>query len=170
MKKPKLLRRLFEASVWGPTGVSPEDWRFRGLFRWVLPLIDIAFIWFGLAGWYAGLNTVESATTQTWQEYWSLGIAFTAIIALVGVAFPRLWYIEAIGKAPMIGLVFVYLVLFLARTPTEPLLWATAGLYFTFSLLPLWRLGDLGYVWWTRRVAKAKAHITETGGIDTHEH
>ena len=160
-----MFTRIFNASVWGPSGVPKEDWRFRGLFSWVLPLFDLAFIWFGLAGFLSGIATVEAATTQTWQEYWSLGIAVAATIALIGVSFPRLWWVEALGKAPLVGLVVVYLYLFLKRSTTDPLLWATAGLYFTFVLLPVWRLGDLGFVWWKRRVAKARARLEQTGEI-----
>lgn len=161
-----MFKKLWEQTVWAPGGVPQEDYRFRGLFRWVLPLLDLAFIYFGVAGWWAGIATVAQATTHTWQEYWSAGIAVAAFVALVGVAFPRLWWVEVAGKAPMVGLVFVYLVLFLSRSTTDPLLWATAGLYFTFALLPIWRLGDLGYVWWKRRVEAEKARIAETGGIE----
>lgn len=161
----RIVHRLYRASVWGPDGVSPEDFRFRGLFRWVLPLLDLAFIWFGVAGWYAGISTVEAATSHTWQEYWSAGIAVAATVALIGVSFPRLWFVEVLGKAPLVGLVMVYLVLFLTRSTTNSLLWATAGLYFTFALLPTWRLGDLGYVWWNKRVEREKARITETGEV-----
>lgn len=161
----RLYRYLKSISVWGLDGVPEEDRRIRGLLRWVLPILDIAFIWFGLAGWWAGLATVEHATSVGWQQYWSMGIAITSFVALVGVSFPRLWYIEIMGKAPLVGLVFVYLILFISKSTTDPLLWATAGLYCTFALLPIWRLSDLGYIWWRRRVEKEKARITETGEL-----
>jgi hypothetical protein len=153
-----VLRRLFEASAWGRNGVPPEDWRYRGLTRWVLPLTDVFFLWFGAAGVLAGVGSVEAAASQTWQEYWSLGIAIAALVALIGVIFPKLWLVELLGKIPLIGLVSVYVAIFLIRGTTgEPDVLPTAGLICILILLPIWRIGDLGFVAWRRKRDK-EAH------------
>lgn len=144
--------------MWGRNGVSPEDWRYRGLYRWVLPLTDIFFFWFGYVGWYNGLSTVEAAASQTWQEYWSLGIAIASVVAFVGVLFPKLWLVELLGKIPLVGLVSVYVVLFVTLGLSEnPNMLATAGLICIMILLPVWRIGDLGFVAWKRKDTK-EAH------------
>lgn len=154
-----MFRRLWNASVWGPNGVAPEDWRYRGVYRWVLPLTDTFFFWFGIVGWFNGVNSVQAAASPEWQTYWSLGIAIAAVIAFFGVVFPRLWWVELIGKLPLIGLVAVYVVIFIAQGLTKtPNMLATAGLITILVLLPIWRAGDLGFVAWKRKDAKEEAH------------
>lgn len=153
-----LIHRIFRNSVWGRNGVPPEDWRYRGLYRWVLPLTDIFFFWFGAVGYWNGINTVEAAASQTWQEYWSLGIAISSTIAFIGVLFPKLWLVELLGKIPLVGLVSVYIVIFFSQGLTDtPNMLATAGLISILILLPVWRIGDLGFVAWKRKETK-EAH------------
>lgn len=145
--------------MWGRNGVAPEDWRYRGIYRWVLPLTDTFFFWFGAVGWWNGIGSVEAAASQTWQENWSLAIAIASMIAFVGVIFPKLWWVELIGKLPLIGLVSVYIFLFAARGfTTDPNMLATAGLISILILLPIWRAGDLSFVAWRWRHDKEEAH------------
>lgn len=163
------VRPFFKHTIWGPDGVPERDRRMSGILRWVLPLIDISYIWFGVAGYINGLATLEAATTQTWQEYWSAGLALAALTALVGLVIPKLWPAEVIGKSFLIGFIVIYLILFLNRSTTDPPLVATAGLYLSFVWLPIWRLGDLGFVWWKWRVERAKKRLLrqiETGEIE----
>lgn len=143
-----ILQRLWRESVWSPNGVSKEDWRFRGVFRWVLPLTDVFFIWFGVAGWWQGIDSVQEAASPSWQVYWSSFLALTAALALLGVSFPRLWYIELIAKGPLVSLVSVYIFVLLERGITMPQVQATAGLVVILILMPIWRIWDLsGNLW-----------------------
>lgn len=158
------LRWLLDHSVWGRNGVPAEDWRYRGLYRWVLPLTDIFFFWFGVVGFWNGINTVEAAASQTWQEYWSLGIAIASAIAFIGVLFPKLWLVELIGKIPLVGLVSVYIAIFFMQGLTKtPNMLATAGLISILILLPIWRIGDMGFVTWKRKETKEahREYLTE---------
>ena len=143
-----MLRRIARASVWARDGVRAEDWRFRGLFRFVLPATDVFFLWFGFVGWQNGIVSVQQEASPTWQTWWSAGIAVAALIALVGVAFPRLWWVELVGKIPLISLVSVYIFILFAR---GPLVAATGGLVCILILLPIWRVGDLGFTAWLRK-------------------
>ncbi len=146
------LRRIAAASVWAPDGVSAHDWRFRGIFTWVLPLTDVFFMMFGLVGWWQGVGTVSETASPGWQEWWSLGIAGAATVALLGVSFPRLWWLELAGKIPLIGLVSVYIVVLFARGTVNPQVTATAGLIMILVLLPVWRVADLsGAVPWLKK-------------------
>lgn len=151
---------VLKASVWARDGVSAADWRFRGLFRWVLPLTDVFFLWFGLAGLYNGIATVRRAASPEWQEWWSAGIALVALVAFIGVSFPRLWWLELAAKGPLIGLVSVYSVIFLVNGVENPLVQATAGLICILIFLPIWRVldisgRDLRQWFFSRRARKA---------------
>lgn len=150
-----LLWRFWKLTVWGPGGVRAEDWRFRGIFRFVLPATDLIFMYFGIVGWWNGVGSVEDAAGSTWQAWWSLAIALSALGAFVGVGFPKLWLLELCAKLFLIGLVSAYVLLFLARGLSDPLITATAGLIVILILLPVWRVGDLGFVAWTRGVSFA---------------
>ena len=147
----RTMRRVFRATVWHRDGVRPEDRRFRGIFRYVLPLTDILFLFFGIVGWHNGIRSVEQAAGEEWQTWWSLGIALAAFIALVGVSFPRLWLVELAGKIPLIALVTVYEWVLLARGLDDPRVMATAGLIVILILLPVWRVADLGFTSWARK-------------------
>jgi hypothetical protein len=145
------LRALFGASVWSRDGVRAEDRRFRGIFRYVLPLTDILFLFFGVVGWHNGIRSVEQVAGNEWQTWWSLGLAAAAFVALVGVAFPRLWLVELAGKIPLIVLVTVYVWVMLGRGLDDPKVLATAGLVVILILLPVWRVADLGFTSWAKK-------------------
>lgn len=142
--------RILNATVWSRNGVTADDWRFRGIFRFVLPVTDLLFLWFGVVGWVNGINSVRDAAGDVWQTWWSAGIAVSALIAFVGVAFPRLWGIEMGAKIMLVALVSGYVALYLARGLADPNITALAGLMVILILLPVWRLADLGRVAWQR--------------------
>lgn len=148
-----MLKRIASATVWAPNGVRAEDWRFRGIYRFVLPVTDILFFWFGAAGWYNGVASVQDAAGIRWQEWWSLSLALAAAVAFVGIAFPRLWLVEVMGKIPLIALVFVYIVITFARGLSDPNIIATSGIIAILILLPIWRVGDLGFAAWLRKTS-----------------
>lgn len=149
-----LLKRIARASVWAKDGIKPEHWRFRGIFRVVLPLTNVLFFWFGFVGVTRSVGSVAEAAGSSWQTFWSLGIAVAAVACLLGVSFPRLWAVEALAKAVLVGHVSVYVALYLTRGIHEPSVTATAGLMVILILLPIWRLGDLGLEWSERKARK----------------
>jgi hypothetical protein len=144
-----MLKRIARASIWAPNGVSAKDWRFRGIFRFVLPVTDLLFLWFGIVGCLNGVRSLQEAVGAEWQAGWSVLVAISAFVALVGVSFPKLWVIEMVGKCVLIGLVSAY-VLVAVGNILEPHASATAGLVVILILLPIWRVGDLGFVAWQR--------------------
>jgi len=143
------MKRIFAASVWAPSGISAPDWRFRGIFRFVLPVTDLLFLWFGIVGCLNGVRSLQEAVGTEWQVGWSAGVALASFGALVGVSFPKLWGLELAAKCVLIGLVSAY-VLVAVGNILEPHASATAGLVVILILLPIWRVGDLGFVAWQR--------------------
>lgn len=138
-----ILKRIYKASVWSRSGVSATNWRFRNQFRITFPYVDLMFIWFGCVGWMNGIQSVEDAAGNNWQTTWSAAIAVCGVLALVGVAFPRLWAVELLGKIPLVGLVCGYLALQMTLGADNPRLQATAGLFTTLVAFPIWRVGDI---------------------------
>lgn len=149
-----LLRRIAKATVWAPGGIRPEDYRYRGIYRFVLPATDLLFLYFGIVGWHNGIRSVEQAAGEHWQTWWSLGIAASALVAFIGVTFPRLWVVEVCGKIPLVSLVGMYVALFLSRGVNDTKVTATAGLIMILILLPLWRISDLGFEAWQAKRAR----------------
>lgn len=145
-----LFARLAAATIWSRNGVSAADWRFRGLFRFVLPLTDLFFLYFGVVGFIGGVSSVQHAAGHTWAACWSIGIAASALGAMIGVAFPKLWAVELGAKIVLIGLVSAYVALFAAKIITDFHTSASTGLVLILILLPVWRVGDLGVVAWKR--------------------
>jgi hypothetical protein len=160
----QLLNRIREVTVYADDYLPHE--RARGLYRYGLPIIDILFLYFGVVGFTNGVGSVQEATSNTWQAYWSLGIAFTAGMCWVGVTFPRLWALELAFKCVLIGLVAGYVALFLFRGAHDPLVTATAGLIIILIVLPIWRVGDLSgndlYVWRAKRAAVREQRQADT--------
>lgn len=142
------LARIAAASVWAPAGVPADAWRFRNLFRVVLPLTDLFFCYFGVVGAITGVGSVQATAGHTWTTWWAAGIALAAFAALVGVAFPRLWSVELVAKIALVALVSSYVVLHAAKIITDFRASASAGLVIILILLATWRVGDLGFVAW----------------------
>lgn len=151
-------------TVWGPHGLDSVPEEYRGLFRWVLPLTDLFFIWFGVIGFLNGVGTVAAASSPGWQTWWSAMIAVAALVAGVGVALPRCWRIELAGKLPLVGLVWVYIAVFIQRGLQDPLVLATAGLICILILTPTWRLFGLSRQWRQHRIDQQA--LREAGALE----
>lgn len=164
-----IARRIAAASVWSPNafprGITPADdtaWRFRGIFQFVLPLTDAFFAYFGIVGAIHGEAAVAHATGPVWQQIWSAILALGALGALLGVSFPKLWFVELPAKIVLVGAVGVYLYISLAWVYLDFAASASTGVVCILVLLPLWRIGDLGVVagkrghWFTPRAAKIR--------------
>jgi hypothetical protein len=136
------MRRIFQATVWAPGGVPAASYRFRGIFRWVLPLTDILFLWFGYVGFLLTVSSVEQEAGREWQDMWSAGLALSALFCFIGIAFPKLWPVELIAKMFLIGHVLFYVSLQLSRI-LDPEVSAFSGLILILVLTPIWRFTDL---------------------------
>jgi hypothetical protein len=139
-----ILKRLARASVWAPGNIRPEDWRFRGIFRFVLPVTNLIFLYFGVVGFFNGVGSVSDATSAAYAAFWSAGIAFVSVGCLVGVSFPKLGPLELVSKVLLISLVASYVAVLAVRSFHLPASQATAGLLLVLIILPLWRVLDLG--------------------------
>jgi hypothetical protein len=151
------LKRLYAQTVWAPGGVPEDLWEVRGIFRWVLPLTDVFFLWFGAVGFTNGIGSVEGLTSERWQLWWSLCLAVSAFGALVGVAFPKLRRFELFSKLALVGTVSVYILVFIYRGAQDPQIAPTAGLVCNLVLLPIWRIFHISGRSWKKRIKRRQA-------------
>jgi hypothetical protein len=139
-----MFKRLFAASIWAPGNIRPDDWRFRGIFRYVLPGNNLIFLYFGVVGFINGVGSVTDATSAAYAAFWSASIAIVSLVCLIGVSFPKLGAVELAGKLVLIGLVALYVAVLAVRSLDVITSQATAGLLVMLVTLPIWRVLDLG--------------------------
>lgn len=163
LRRMALDTRLGRASIWHPDAVpAAEGVASRELKRIVLPSFDVLVI---VMGWNAVQHGMPSfdlvyspiiATLAAWI------LLPAGVLALVGIAFPRLWIAEAVGKLAMVVVLGGYagaLWVLLAQGQ-----WARAFVAAGLSaiiVLPMWNLARLGR---ERRGRRMIRRITRTGG------
>lgn len=150
------MRSILAPTIWafGRFPQTSPDYRYRNIFRVVLPLTDVLFMWFGGVGFVNGIGSVQVAAGDGYAAVWALLIALAAFVALIGVSL-RQDVPELIAKLFLIGLISSYLLIQVQRGFDDPLIAATAGALIILILLPVWRVLDLGVrvypsfrLWW----------------------
>lgn len=99
------LRAVGRASIWHRDSISIEDYGDRHTLRIWLPLFDLVAIGGGLWATFYGSPILRRLFPVDLVEVAAFAMALAATVCLIGVAFPRLWPIELIGK---LGLIFLF--------------------------------------------------------------
>lgn len=144
------MRRLFAASIWAPGAIPVDEWKYRNLKRFWLPLYDLLAMWAGVNAVIFGSRLLNRLLHDGLLDL--VGIAFTlvAAVCLLGVAFPRLWAIEMVGKALLVGMVFAYMaavILYPTPSPDETPNWFIVAMLGFGLPLALFRITMLGEEW-----------------------
>lgn len=148
------VRVLYRVSVWHPDSVDPEEFKYRHLKRVWLPLFDAVSIAIGVLGVAHGSRLLNELYQPALVDTVGTVYIIASGLALLGVAFPRLFAIEILGKLVMLTTLGTY----------SALVWtsyfsgaATAGFVAAILMLslvlPLFRLQMLGEEIKERRVA-----------------
>ena len=138
------MRRLWRASIWHPDALPPDEWKYRNLKRVWLPLYDVIAIFAGIQAVMYGSTILNRLFAPVMVDTLGLVMTLVATVCLAGVAFPRLWVVEIIGKVMLVGLVagYVTTILLFSENP-GPNLFVVGML--TFGLpLAFFRLNLLG--------------------------
>lgn len=139
------MHRLLQGSVWSKDAIPPDEWKYRSLTRVVLPLLDILVILAGVSGARLGIPAIQEFFPASVTVGASLLLSVAGFVSLAGVLFPRLWLVEVIGKAAMIGLLSAYVIALLMLTAEgDPTRGFVSVLATVALLLPGWRLYILG--------------------------
>lgn len=147
------MRKLFLSSIWAPNAVPSPEWKYRNLKRIMFPVIDFLFILAGVSAAINGVPAISEFYPGFMVDIFSVVLSTAALICFVGVSFPRLWWLEILGKTILFGLMVGYvlslLILTAAGDPTRGFILLIAAA----SLAPIvWRLSLLGSEWQVRRL------------------
>lgn len=104
----KFLNALYRNSIWHPDALDPDDFKYRNLNRIWLPALDLLSILVGILAMVYGSNVLNEMYHGSFLSAVSAIFICASSVALVGVAFPRLWVPEVAGKLVMLGLLGGY--------------------------------------------------------------
>lgn len=99
---------MWRASVWHRDAIPIEDIDDRHDLRIWLPLFDLVAIGGGVWATFFGSPILRRLFPVELVEVAALAMAAAASICFIGVAFPRLWPIELLGKLTLIFLFGCY--------------------------------------------------------------
>lgn len=151
-----LLLALWRASIWHPDAIPLHERKYASLKRVWLPLYDVVAVG-------AGLNAVVHGSRLLDRLYGpftdTIGVLFMVVAAVcfAGVAFPRLWAVELVGKFVLVGMIIAYIAAIIVSPSPEQMLAREAPSWFIVNMLalnlwlPLWRIENLTTEWADRR-------------------
>jgi hypothetical protein len=156
------MHRLWRASIWHPDAIPPDEWKYRSLKRFWLPAYDLLAIWAGIDAVLFGSRLLSRLLGGS-GLIGLVGITFSivAFACLLGVAFPRLWPVEMVGKVILVGMITAYAVAIVVypapAPPTEPPNFFIMRMLSLTLPLALFRLTLLGEEWKERRAEGSPA-------------
>ena len=140
-----LFRRLYRHSIWHPSAVEPDDFKYRNLKRVWLPLFDLLSVVIGLMAILYGSKVLNQLYPSVVIDLAGFTFLIASLAALVGLAFSRLWFVEVLGKIVMLSLLGSYscavTVLFVQGDVQSGFV---AGMLMYPVLFPLFRLQVIG--------------------------
>lgn len=158
-------RAVLKHTIWAPDAVPAiEGVTSREMKQFVLPLFDVAVVIMGVNAIGNGMPSFSLALPG-WLDPWlsvvaAWVLALGGAVAFIGLAIPRLWVAEAIGKLMMVAVLGGYAsalwALFLAGEPGRA--FVAAGMS-ALVALPLWNLRRLG----RERLARSEARPPDSG-------
>ncbi|WP_066038647.1 hypothetical protein [Herbiconiux solani] len=137
------MRRLIAASIWARGAIPPDEWKYRNLKRVWLPLYDIIAIFAGLQAIMYGSTILNRLFAPFVVDTLGVFMTIIATVCLAGVAFPRLWPVEMVGKILLVALVagYVTTILIFSESATPNLFvvgmltWGLPLAFFRLNLL-----------------------------------
>lgn len=161
--------RIVRASIWHPLAIGPLEQKYRSLKRVWLPLYDVVAMLAGITAVMYGsrlLDRLYGDFTDVIGGFFTL----VAFVCLLGVAFPRLWAVEIVGKSILIGMVIAYATAIVLSPSPEQLAAKEAPSWFITVMLllplplPLFRLELLATEWADRRAVERRRNQGVTRG------
>jgi hypothetical protein len=99
----RYLSRLYAASIWHPDAIPPWEMKYRAEKRILWPIIDLLYIWIGVVAGAFGAPSITTVFGVGTSRTLCFTFAFISLLCLIGVAFPRLWQMEAVAKVILVG-------------------------------------------------------------------
>lgn len=141
-----MIQALWRATIWHPDAIPDSEGEIaREVKRWVLPIVDGFLIIGSFLGIHGGMPTFAIVYNEAVSQTASVAVLAFSIACLVGVAFPRLWLVEFVGKCGLSFVLLLYALLLLALAASEsPARGFVAGVCAGVAVLPVARILWLG--------------------------
>ena len=88
--------------------IPPDEWKFRNLKRVWLPLYDLIAVFCGVQAFLFGSPLLNILFPADLIDVLGVMMAVAALVCLAGVAFPRLWLVEIVGRVILAGMISAY--------------------------------------------------------------
>lgn len=159
----RALHRLWSATIWAPDAIPASEGELaRDVKRWVLPTFDLVLIGAAVLALYGGLPSLALVTARPIATVAAWALLVVVATCLVGVAFPKLWLVEFVGKCALIFMLLTYgLIALILAVIYDPNRSFMAGLSIATSVLPICRVVWLGRERRRRREGRRRAHLRE---------
>lgn len=153
-----MFARLARASIWHPDAIPVVEGQTSfELKRVVLPILDVVFAIMGVSAIVGGMPSFDLVHNHVISAVAGWTLLAGGVIAFAGVAFPRLWVAEVVGKLLVVLILGGY----------AGALWAlvgegsagralTAGAFSGLTFVGLWTLYRLGRERRARRQRKVR--------------
>ena len=139
-----MVHRLLAASIWAHDAIPPYEHKYRNLKRVWLPAYDVVAILAGVVATVQGSPLLNRLFTEPVVNCLGAGMSLVAVVCLIGVAFPKLWLVEFVGKILLVGIIAAYAAtIFLFASNPNPNDFIVLMLAFSLPF-PLSRLNLLG--------------------------
>lgn len=139
------LRRIGRNSIWAKGAIPVEEWKYRNFKRVVLPVYDFLVVLAGITAIVWGMPSFQEIFPGEVVDALGWLLVFVAVICLLGVSFPRLWAIEILGKALLLGIIVAYIIalfgLAVQGVGTREFVMAVVSMTLP---IPVYRIGMLG--------------------------
>lgn len=133
-------------TIWHPDAIGVDEWKYRSLKRWWLPLYDLIAVLAGVWAFLYGSPILHRLFPAEYiVDVVGLVFAFVALVCLVAVVMPKLYKVEIVGKIVLVALLLSYaaaIVIFNAQGDITS--WFVAFVVLLSIPLPMFRLGLLG--------------------------
>lgn len=139
-----MIRALFRASIWHPAAIPPGEHKYRNLKRVWLPLYDLIAVFCGVQAFLSGSPLLNILFPPNMIDVLGVMMAAVALVCLAGVAFPRLWLVEMIGKAILVGMICAYVATIMLLSPNAGSNLVVVGVLALGLPLAFFRLNLLG--------------------------
>ena len=155
-----MIRRLWAATVWA-AGTVPVGDPWRNAKRIWLPCFNVTMILAGIHAVVFGSRLLDRLYGDATDLIGAV-FALVAAACLAGVAFPRLWLVEMVGKILLVSMIVGYCAAIVISPSPEQLAAKEAPSWFAVTMLlglvyfPLARLDRLIDEWVNRRAARRR--------------
>lgn len=146
------MKTLFSKTVWAPGAIRISEWKYRHI-KWVmLPLIDLLLFIAGLSAVFGGAPAISAFFPNELVNVYGCSLSLVALACFIGVAFPRLWPLELVGRSILLGLVTGYTISLIVLALNGDMIRSFVSYFALVAMSPIvWRISLLGSEWQARK-------------------